>query len=177
MPFVYHTTMQQHFIDISITIATITESKSTTGKKNTQRLIHFFKLQARVRRGGRVGKPVALSGKKKKTESRDRAWNWHPRPRFPIQCLRTSFPDSFASSAGKRNISSRSMGIVWQSKWFSDFPTISVKTRQEEYLWRFLQPKNFLWKGLFDLIFSPEKPFFHTNGKHHCHLSGESPEN
>ena len=95
----------------------------------------------------------------------------------PHSVFENVVPDSFASSAGKRNISSRSMGIVWRSKWFSDFLTISVKTRQEEYLWRFLQPKNFLWKGLFDLIFSPEKPFFHTNGKHHCHLSGESPEN
>ena len=47
------------------------------------------------------GKTVALSSKKRKTESCDWAWNWHP-SRSPIQCERTLFPASSTSSvAGK----------------------------------------------------------------------------
>ena len=34
----------------------------------------------------------------------------------------------------RQRILSRSMGIVWKSKWYSDFPIIPLKTRKEEYL-------------------------------------------
>ena len=59
-------------------------------------------------KGWEGGKTVALSGKKRKTESRDssvKLTSWFE-PRSPIQCVRTSFPASFVNLAGRKNISS-----------------------------------------------------------------------
>ena len=63
--------MQQHFIDTSINITMIAEFEPTTGEKTTQTLIHFQKTPGNNSLRG--GKTVALSGKKRKTDSRDRA--------------------------------------------------------------------------------------------------------
>lgn len=50
MPFVRHATKQQHYTDISIKITTIPESIGVNNrKKSTQTLIHFYKIQARIR--------------------------------------------------------------------------------------------------------------------------------
>ena len=57
--------------------------------------------------GGRVGKTVAMSGKKRTTDSFDRAWLKIILllvPRSHIQYERTSFPASFTSLAGRKNI-------------------------------------------------------------------------
>jgi len=66
MPFVCHTTMQQHFIDISINITTITESESTTGKNYPTVDTLLLTLGKNFLRGGRVGKLLHCPARKEK---------------------------------------------------------------------------------------------------------------
>jgi len=105
MPFVWHTTMQQHFIDMSINITTITESESTTGKNYPNVNILLLNLAENSLRGGRVGKLLHCPARKKNwiTWPSVKLTSWLV-PKCPIQCERTSFPASFTRSAGRKNI-------------------------------------------------------------------------
>ena len=76
---------------------------------------------------------VALSGKKRKTKSRDRAWNWHsdsyPGSPFSVRELRF-LPLSQAQLAGKRT-------ILWFWMWViyirSSFPINNRRPHSEFY--------------------------------------------
>ena len=84
-------------------------------------------------KGWKGGKTVALSGKKRKTESRDRGWNWHPNsypgPPFSVRELRF-LPLSQAQLAGKRT-------ILWFWMWViyirSSFPINNRRPHSEFY--------------------------------------------
>ena len=115
MYFVCHMTMQQHFMDKKknttrqynstlLTFLSISQQQnwSQQQEKTTQILIHF--LGNNSLRGGRVGKLNHL------IELILTSWLV---PRSPIQCERTSFPASFASSASRKNYM-----YISRNKWF-----------------------------------------------------------
>ena len=85
----------------------ITELESTTSEKLPKCWHTSDNSRQQLARCGRMAKLLHCSARKEKTDSvRELELTTWLLPRSPIQCGRTSFPASFASSAGRKNISS-----------------------------------------------------------------------